>query len=264
MVKHAVDFNPQTLGIHQIFINFDGKSIADYPTFVKSHNAFRNMPGCSYRLWNYVDILQLLSEHYPRLMYYFCNLQYRIQQVDLTKYMIANTYAPCVVCDLDVFPMQHVRAIPGIRANWPFVFDRCSRQNIVANDFFFVRDSYSLGNLFEYFMSNLQRVDGIEVYKKRKMRYVFHTTGPDFWTRFIKQRGWRLYVDSLSTRVFADSKQKRRNVYIDNAYLLIEHQLSWCPQLHCRSCAHSTSIPWMALPDDDKNCVEQESKSPHD
>ena len=250
-----VNVDTVPLKIHQIFFNFDDKTILDFPVFVESQNVLSAMSGCFHTLWSYSDVLHLCKEYYPSLVETFCNLRYPIQQVDLAKYMIGNLYTPCVVCDLDVIPTQHLEKIPGISNRRPFVFDRCSRRSIVANDFFFIRDSHSLDPLFEYFVSNLKRMDSIQAYKTRKMRYVFHTTGPDFWSRFIKQRGWQSYVEALSTRMFADTKQTKRNVYINNAYLIIEHQLSWCPQL--QTGVDASIIP-QARPEDNKNYVEQE------
>ena len=64
------------------------------------------------------------------------------------------------------------------------------------------------------------------------MRYVFQTSGPDFWTRYLKRVGLDGFVLALSDRVFADAKQARRNTYAEARKIEVKHQLSWVPQLH--------------------------------
>ena len=78
---------------------------------------------------------------------------------------------------------------------------------------------------------NLARVNGIAAYEQRKMRYVFQTTGPDVLSRYIKRAGLSRYVCSISNRTFVDAKQARRNVFAEDAKVLVMHHLSWRPQL---------------------------------
>ena len=91
-----------------------------------------------------------------------------------------------LIADLDVLPRCHVSKI--VAGNMPYVFDRCSRQGIIANDFFDAGPS-GLPGIFEYFKRNLARVNSIPAYEQRKMRYVFQTCGPDFFTRYLKRAG---------------------------------------------------------------------------
>ena len=63
------------------------------------------------------------------------------------------------------------------------------------------------------------------------MRYVFNTTGPDFFTRYLKRTGLTRYAARLSARSFLDPRQKHREVVSPGAKLDIVHHLSWLPQL---------------------------------
>ena len=155
-------------------------------------------------------------------------MRYPIQRVDLAKYLVANFVGGLVV-DLDVLPKCHVNVVIGEKM---FVFDRCSRKHVVANDFFYIGEQGALPGICDVFIANLARVNSIKVYEQRKMRYVFHTSGPDFWTRYLKRVGLRGYTLSLSDRIFADPKQARRNIYAEDPKLEVRHQLSWVPQLH--------------------------------
>ena len=213
--------------IHQIFFRFDGRSMRDYPVFVASHDAFKRMRGWTYKLWNEKDVEQLCRAQYPRLWKTYRGLKYDIQRVDIAKYLIADSLGGVVV-DLDVMPLTHISNIIDGR---PYVFDRCSRKGIIANDFFFVKPGAGLPGLVDYFKKNLVRVNGIPAYNQREMRYVFQSYGPDFWSRYLKRAGLARHVQSLSNRFFLDPKQSHRIVRSTDPKLEIVHHLSWVPQL---------------------------------
>ena len=77
------------------------------------------------------------------------------------KHMIADNFSrsgqETLICDLDVLPLCHP---DGIIADRDYVFDRCTRKGIVCNDIFYVKNA-GLPGLFDYFIENLARVDGI-------------------------------------------------------------------------------------------------------
>ena len=207
--------------IHQIFFSFDNRQLNDFPVFVRSHEDFRNM-GWEYKLWNERDAEELCLDRYPHIWETYKGLPYDIQRVDLAKYMIVDTYGG-VFSDLDVLPKCHLSEFVNAQ---PYVFDRCSRANTIANDFFYVGPA-GLPGLFDYFLSNLSRVNAIPVYRQRKMRYVFHTTGPDFFTRYLKRSGLNIHTVAISDRTFLDSRQRHRSVNSPNPFLEIVHHLSW-------------------------------------
>ena len=217
---------PRPRSIHQIFFQFDDRQLEDFPVFIASHNAFRRMRGWRYCLWNEKAVERLCRSKYPQIWSTYRRLKYDIQRVDLAKYMIADTFGG-VVADLDVIPRCHLDKIVGENA---YLFDRCSRPNIIANDFFYI-GAGGLPGIFEYFTKNLARVNAIPAYQQRKMRYVFHTTGPDFFTRYLRRRGLRDYVQAISNRTFLDPKKMHRSVSTDNPQIDVIHHLSWASQL---------------------------------
>ena len=215
--------------IHQFFFRFNGKELRDYPMFVASHKAFKHARGWRYKLWNEKSVEHLCKSMYPQLWATYTRLRYPIQRVDLAKYMVADTFGG-IISDLDVLPMCHVNKI--VDGSTPYVFDRCSRHGIIANDFFYVAPGQGLPGLVEYSKTNLGRVDAIPAYSQRKMRYVFQTTGPDFFTRYVKRAGLIEYVQAISNRSFLDPKQSHRNIWSADPKLEIVHHLSWVPQLY--------------------------------
>ena len=106
------------------------------------------------------------------------SVEYPTQRLDLAKYLVAH-YIGGFVADLDVVPNVHADEILD-QNDPPYLFDRCSRKNVVANDIFYV-GVLGLPGIFDDLASNKARLDAIEAYKGRQMRHVFHSTGPDFF-----------------------------------------------------------------------------------
>lgn len=225
---------PVVRKIHQIFFRFDSKTLHDYPLFARSQQAFQNMSGWEYQLWDESCAEALCQIKYPELWDTYKTIR-PIQQVDLAKYLVADT-CHGIVCDLDVIPLCHADDIVGDRA---YLFDRCSRKHIVCNDFMYVGEE-GLPDIVSYFLENLERVEGIHCYEQRRMRRIFQTSGPDFFTRYLKRAGLCKHVEAISNRTFIDPTQKHRSVSAPNPKLEIMHHLSWLPQVAREACHDSS------------------------
>ena len=173
--------------------------------FVDSRDAFAAMDGWEYRLWDEEAVGGLIRERYPALFDVYRGLRYPIQRVDVAKYAIADAHGG-VVCDLDVLPRCHLDDI----ALSPCTFDRCSRSNVIANDFLYIETG--LAGIFEDFAANLARVEAIPVYTHWKMHHAFQTTGPSFFTRYLKHASLARNAQRLSARSFLDPRQRHREV----------------------------------------------------
>ena len=77
--------------IKSIFFDFDGRALCDYPVFVASRDAWRNMSGWTYRLWDEGAVEDLCKATRPEILRIYRSLRYPIQRVDLAKYIIADT-----------------------------------------------------------------------------------------------------------------------------------------------------------------------------
>jgi mannosyltransferase OCH1-like enzyme len=209
--------------ISQIFFDFgNGKRLKDYPFFVQSHRALKSFPGWRYKLWNEEAVERLIRTHRPELWDMYASLEHPIMCVDFAKLLIADVRGG-IVADLDVLPLCHPDHIVGDR---DYVFDRCSRPHVVANDFLYVGEG-GLPGIWPYFVENLARVRGIAAYQQRKMRFVFQSTGPDFLTRYIRRAGLSDYVRAISSRTFLDPKEHRRSVSTRDPQIEVVHHLSW-------------------------------------
>ena len=119
--------------IHQFFFDFDGKTLHDYPIFVESQMLFKSQVGWRYRLWNSKNVKKMCRKFFPKLWPRYKQML-PIQQVDTGKYLVAHLLGG-VVADLDVLIRCNLEKIVGCK---PYVFDRCSRFGVIANDFFYV------------------------------------------------------------------------------------------------------------------------------
>ena len=140
--------------------------------------------------------------------------------------MIADSYSG-VVADLDVLPLASLDEIVGDRS---YLFVPCSRKGVIANDLLYT--SQGLPGILEHFRQNLKRLDQIEIYKTWKMRYVFRSTGPDFFTSWVKKAGLQNHVCDICDRTFLDPKQRRRNVKCPRPLVYICHHLSWADHVN--------------------------------
>ena len=217
--------------IHHFFFDFgDGKTLSDFPIFVESKAAWSSMRGWEYTLWNETTARNLVETRRPEFLDTYDSFKYPIQRLDVAKYLVAHHIGGFVV-DLDIVPLPKVRVDDILGRNSPpYLFDRCTRKGIVANDIFYV-GVQGLPGIFDDLASNKARLDKIEAYKCRKMRYAFHSTGPDFLSRYLKATGLHRYCTAISQRTFLDPKQAHRNVSADDPKVRIVHHLSWASQL---------------------------------
>jgi hypothetical protein len=211
--------------IHQIFFRFDERTLEDYPLFVESKRAWENMGGWTYTLWNEQAVEAISQEKCPELHATYRSLRYQIQRVDVAKYIIADNCGGLIV-DLDILPLCHADAI--IPKDCAYLFDRCSRKHVIANDFFYV-GSCGLPGILDYFLVNLSRVDSIAVYEVRKMRYILQSSGPDLFTRYLKNKGLDKHRVAISDRTFPHAPG--RNTRARDPLISVVHQLSWVKQL---------------------------------
>ena len=189
--------------------------------FVTSRALSEAEHGWTCKLWAERQVERLCRTRYPKLWPRYLKLL-PIQQIDVAKYLVADAEGG-IVADLDVLPRRSLDKVVGASDN---VFDRCSRKGVIANDFFYVGTG-GLPGIAEALLDNLARVDAIRVYRERRLRYMFRSTGPDFFTRYLKRTGLAKYTRALSNRRFLDPRQRHRNVRARGAASDVIHHLSW-------------------------------------
>ena len=208
--------------IHQFFFDFgDGKVLTDFPHFSRSLKAFRSFPGWQHKLWTFRECADLCAERHPEFYDLFSGLP-KITQLDVSKYMVAQLGG--LVADLDVLPCCCDLSF----ISSPYVFDFDSRDRKIGNDLFYM-DPGGLPGILDYFVENWHRKCAIDVYRTWRLRFVFQTSGPDFFTRYLRQRGLHVHACVLSTRTFPHDPT--RNRIVQHPLFTIEHRLTWAPSL---------------------------------
>jgi mannosyltransferase OCH1-like enzyme len=216
-----------TKRIHQFFFKFppDFRELESYPLFVESMDAYKKNSGWEYKLWSESDVDRVL-ETMPVFFDFYKKLRYDIQRVDAAKFIIGHIFGG-VVSDLDVVPTV---PLDDIVLSDNMLLDRDTFQKNVANDFFYVPVGGFEG-LADSMMSNYAIVTSKAVYQVWKYRYVQQTTGPRFFTRYLRNRKLFHHVRVLSDRSFQDEAFSRYNLPLESPKLKITHMGTWKPQL---------------------------------
>ena len=154
----------------QVFFRFGDRQPEDYTTFAASRDVFAAMGGWEYRLWDEATTASFASAVLLFSMSIAFGTTRRCCQV-------RDSCFGGAVCDFGVFPQRHLDGIVSSLC----LFDLCSRRNVVANDDLYTERG--LPGIFDDFAANLARGIAIPVYACWKMRYVFQSTGPNFFTR---------------------------------------------------------------------------------
>lgn len=195
----------KTLFIHQIYgLYDDNKSIYDNPLFMESFAWYklicdRNNKNLN-RNYEYVYILwdkemcEKLIEIYPEFNYYH-NVRHKIMKVDIIRFLILYHYGG-FYSDLDVIPKIE---------NFDFLYEAINYDKLFVGHYYWtpqedgkkiIMDMEVIGTGMEknkilydylkYIPSQIEEKNNMEIYNSWKIRYVFQTTGPPSFRRFLK------------------------------------------------------------------------------
>jgi mannosyltransferase OCH1-like enzyme len=191
--------------IHQLF-GFLGdtempKMFSDNQILVKK---FCKDNDYEYKLWTPTDVNEIL-EDYSKYIDMYDNVRYPIQKVDIIRFLILHKYGG-VYLDLDIQPK--------IEKLKNYSFACCYRYVHKNNKFLYEIEVLQsdtknpiLLNYLDYVKTQISEKNNIDVYNKWKARYVYQTTGPMCFTRFIKQN--KIQIDLYkSNNSYIDSKNE--------------------------------------------------------
>ena len=208
--------------VHQIFFKFppDYLPIETFPDFLHSKRRFQQCEDWDYKLWDEKMVKELILDCCPDFLPFYEELRFDIQRVDVAKYLIAH-FVGGLIADLDVFPWPS--KIDFIDLNLLQVVND-SNPKRTQNDIFYCPKG-ALPGILESLKENYYRCKAIPIYKTWRFRFVLQTTGPMFWTRFLKKlphvkKNW-------VTRAFTDKKYSHLSVYHLNAPFYAFHRSTW-------------------------------------
>tara|TARA_R100001463_G_scaffold112756_1_gene167873 strand:- start:2741 stop:3433 length:693 start_codon:yes stop_codon:yes gene_type:complete len=173
--------------IHQIYGLFDdGKEMSElFKIGSNKWIEYCDRNNHIYKLWNKEEVEQLVNT-YTNVKNYYYDVKYPIMKCDIARFLILYQFGGMYV-DLDVMPNKEVINIDETK------LAVCKYMN--KNLEFDIEIIYSPKqnfNLWEYVAfyipSQIEEKDKIDIYDKWKIRYVFHTTGPYSFIRYVKSK----------------------------------------------------------------------------
>tara|TARA_R100000655_G_scaffold31166_1_gene62575 strand:+ start:7080 stop:7730 length:651 start_codon:yes stop_codon:yes gene_type:complete len=178
--------------IHQIFLKVSDKNLEDFPKFIKSRDIWIKLcekNNWEYKLWtDYpMDIFtdddkkyfNLLNDRHP-----FCKLDY-------LRYIILSHYGGMYV-DLDVIPTEKFMEIYDKEIITGRTITKTSKNPKTP-----IRYHHN-GNLIKfpkhianeirlYTHTEIKRLTSMKIYDTWKIRFYFHSVGPNFFHRFCER-----------------------------------------------------------------------------
>jgi len=193
----------KTLYIHQIYGLFDdGKEMPELfkQSYLKySYIAFNNNRwddrkyNYEYKLWDKKACEELLKK-YGFVKNYYDKVRYKIMKVDIMRFVILYEYGG-IYSDMDIIPKIY---------NLDFILD--NENNEYISHYYWtpqkkgdkiVMDMEIIGcgnpknilflNYLLHIPNEIEEKNKMEIYNSWKIRYVFQTTGPPSFRRFLKK-----------------------------------------------------------------------------
>ena len=178
--------------IHQVYGIFrDSKPMNEmFKTSSNEWFLIAKNNGWKYMLWDN-RMCDMLVAYYPEFYDLYNNVRFKIMRCDIIRFLIVYQFGGIYV-DMDVFPN---------RKDLSFITDKnkfhmcvyywtpqyCDTNIPDIEMLYSPRKNIDLYNFIKYIPSQIEEKDKIDVYKTWKIRYVFNTTGPQSFRRFIKQ-----------------------------------------------------------------------------
>jgi len=160
--------------VSQIFLKLYDKNLDDFPIFVKSKNAYEKMGD--YQLIQDKEA-ECLMKQYPEFYELWLNVKYDIMKVDILRFIVLYHYGG-LCSDLDVIPLRPTYEVEDkILVYSPKLFNY---EVIISkpNQEIFL-------DFLRYVKEQIELKDKLPIYDTWKARYVFQTTGPRSFKRFL-------------------------------------------------------------------------------
>ena len=220
-LKSAESFAENVAYVHQLWGFYkDGKEKPD--VFVESNRRWKQVAtnmGAIYHEWTPEEAETLIRNHYPQYWPTYVKVRYPIQRVDMARIAILH-FCGGLYSDMDVMPNRYeyprqqfaVCAVPaGLAANDKAFFDM---EVISANP-----KNPVLLKWLDYIQKQIQEKDyraENSVWRNRRMRYVYQTTGPAALKRFLDELNDYKALGHITCNRFddyPDLSPKQKEVY---------------------------------------------------
>ena len=234
----------RTIYIHQVYGLFeDNKFMFDNELFKQSYlkwnllvtennNIRNNYFNYVYKLWDKKSCEELIDK-YPDFYYYY-DVKYKIMKADIIRFLILYEYGG-IYSDLDVIPniksihfLSNKDAIDKI-----YISKYINKFNLWDIEVMGVMEKNNkiLYDYLLYIPSQITEKNNIKIYDTWVVRYVFQTTGPRCFNRFIKKNKLQNNFIELKT-ILLDRDIKindKLNISLEDIHFISYHSLSYNP-----------------------------------
>lgn len=199
--------------IHQIYGLFnDGKEMP--PLFQASSKAWSEYCDKNnhiYKLWNKEQVEELINTYTD--LKYFYDVKYPVMKCDIARFIIVYQFGGLYV-DLDVLPNKESIDIQEDKLTLCKYINKkelCDIEIIYSPKYNKLLYEY----VSDYIPKQIEKKDKIDIYKNWKIRYIFQTTGPQSFIRFIKYRN--IDYDLILT-LSLDKNEKFKDIETSKIY----------------------------------------------
>jgi len=196
--------------ISQIFLQlYPDKTINDFPIFIKSKTAYEKLG--TYQLIGDKEA-DLLMIQYPEFYEMWKEVKYSIMKVDILRFIILYHYGG-LVSDLDIIPLKTEYKMedtiliysPNVLFNYEVIISKPKQEIFLS----FLR----------YVKEQIQIKNELPIYKVWKARYVFQTSGPHSFKRFIKKHKDKFKIVEKINRL---NKRGDENGWEENDFVSLQ------------------------------------------
>ncbi len=201
--------------IHQIYGLFrDGKSIETNDLFVESRNQWRLIASNNnyeYKLWDNDSCNELINK-YPEFIELYNNVKYPVMRADIMRFLILYDQGGLYV-DLDVLPLKSSYNYDKFSVCRYYYAPKYPQVKTDMEIIYSNKGNIDLYNFIKYIEEQIVIKDKIDIYKSWKIRYVFQTTGPMSFNRFLKLK--KIQFGEIKSNL---SNEKTENIYDEVDY----------------------------------------------
>ena len=217
--------------IHQVYgIYDDGKPMNElFTTGSNLWKEYCEKHGHIYKLWDKKECEELVNT-YNNIKSYYYDVKYPIMKCDIIRFLIIYQFGGMYV-DLDVQPNNDKINIDENELSLCKYDNLKHKQGSCEYDIEIIyskKYNISLYNFIAFYVpQQIEEKDKIEIYKTWQVRYVFHTTGPRSFTRYMKFN--KIKCNTLSTYQFKeDEKYTIKDDYLKYDFIS-HHSFSYSP-----------------------------------
>ena len=189
--------------VHQVYGVFrDGKAMDALFSFsCEAWKSYASQHMSQYKLWTADEVDTLIQKTAPEwLQLLYGTVRFPVQRVDVARFFILYLYGG-LYADLDVFPNQET--FPLV----PFGMCKMKARETPTNckhpewemEVVVARaGNYRLMEILKGMLRDLTEKKNIKSYRKRKWRFIYHTTGPKGVGKTLRTKGYEPHVEVFS------------------------------------------------------------------